>query len=325
MAEQSTHETSSAPVAVRGAFTLFGDAWQLYGKHLKSILLFQLVLLLLSLGIGLLFVLLFAGGASAFLPAFQRAGEGSLGVFFGGAGVVALLLIVFSVLFSVWIAASQLVYFNGIVHGTPQAFRPVFREGWNRLFGLLWIGILQSVVVGVGFLLLIVPGIIWMLRLSQAQFLFLTENVRGRDALKRSWELTRGISWLVLARYYVFGVIAALLGILQLIPLVGPLLIAPFVVTPLLILWSWLFVGELVQLKKAYPTYVAPYSAGKKAALVLPAFGFAALFVGFLALSVFSSDLSSQTDASSFDDYSTFDDADFPFDDEGLQDDGEDA
>lgn len=71
-------------------------------------------------------------------------------------------------------------------------------EGFRRYGAALSAGILQLVITVVGFLLLIVPGIVAAIRLSFVPFLVTDEGLGGLDAIKESWRRTQGHGWRLL-------------------------------------------------------------------------------------------------------------------------------
>ena len=62
---------------------------------------------------------------------------------------------------------------------------------WNAVIA----GILVAVIVGIGFVMLIVPGIIFACRLAFVPYLVIDKNMEAMDALKTSWEMTKGYGW----------------------------------------------------------------------------------------------------------------------------------
>jgi hypothetical protein len=64
--------------------------------------------------------------------------------------------------------------------------------GLRRLPGMVWIGLLYAVVVVVGFVLLVIPGIYLATALSLAFAAYVVEGKSGSAALRRSRELVRG-------------------------------------------------------------------------------------------------------------------------------------
>lgn len=69
----------------------------------------------------------------------------------------------------------------------------------RRLHSLLWLTVLTAVVVVIGFLLCVVPGIYLVVAFTVAVPVLLTEGLRGRRALGRSRRLVRGRWWGTLA------------------------------------------------------------------------------------------------------------------------------
>ncbi|HET9249807.1 MAG TPA: hypothetical protein VFP13_07715 [Actinomycetota bacterium] len=94
-----------------------------------------------------------------------------------------------------------------------------YRYGLARFWSIVLVGVLSALAIAVGFLLLIVPGFIVLTFLACAIPVLVIEDRRGREALRRSWDLVRGFGW------HVFGtiVVATLLN-----GLVSSLLTAPF-------------------------------------------------------------------------------------------------
>lgn len=79
-----------------------------------------------------------------------------------------------------------------------------------RLAGVLGITFLG---VFVGAFLLVVPGIYVGVRLSVAPAAAVIEDLRVRDALRRSWELTRGRFWRCVAALVLAAVVGALVAV----------------------------------------------------------------------------------------------------------------
>ncbi len=68
----------------------------------------------------------------------------------------------------------------------------VLGSGVRLLPSYLWIAIISSIIIMLGFLALVVPGIILMVRYAFREFVLLCENKRGYDALRRSSEYVKG-------------------------------------------------------------------------------------------------------------------------------------
>lgn len=90
---------------------------------------------------------------------------------------------------------------------TPQ-FGDMFAGG-SRFLPLLAVLLLTIFGVLLGYVLLIVPGIILGLGLAFAQFYVVDQNMGPIDALKASWEATKGHK----GNIFLFGLVAVLIGV----------------------------------------------------------------------------------------------------------------
>ena len=94
---------------------------------------------------------------------------------------------------------------------TPTA-GDVLEHGLPLLGPVLVVILLYILVVLGGFLLLIVPGLIFFVRFLFGTSVVVVEGLRGREALRRSWALTKGNGWRVVGIVFVAGLFAAVVG-----------------------------------------------------------------------------------------------------------------
>lgn len=108
--------------------------------------------------------------------------------------------------------------------------KPIFENLFDGLARAhVWIGafIIMAVAIGMGLILLIVPGIIMMLRLSLAGFVLVDERIGPIDAIQRSWDITRGrtmdllIFFIVLLGLNILGAACLVVGLLVTVPISG--------------------------------------------------------------------------------------------------------
>lgn len=71
---------------------------------------------------------------------------------------------------------------------------------WNTVLANL----ARTVIVGIGFVMLIVPGIIFACRLAFVPYLVIDRNMEALEALRTSWAMTRGHGWTI----FVMGLLA---------------------------------------------------------------------------------------------------------------------
>jgi len=93
----------------------------------------------------------------------------------------------------------------GVLHSfhVPQksGYDQIFVEGFKRLLPSLLVLFLYAIIVIVGLLVFIIPGIYLAIRYSLSWPVVVLENKRGFNALKRSKELTTGCFWSLALRY----------------------------------------------------------------------------------------------------------------------------
>jgi uncharacterized membrane protein len=88
----------------------------------------------------------------------------------------------------------------------------VFQKNyWNAVIANIVVG----VIVGLGIVMLIVPGIIFACRLAFVPYLVVDREMDVMDALRVSWDMTRGYGWQIflmgfLAIFIVIGGLIAL-------------------------------------------------------------------------------------------------------------------
>jgi hypothetical protein len=96
--------------------------------------------------------------------------------------------------------------------GDPVDVEASYRWGFKRFGSVLLVAVLVGIVVAIGFVLLVIPGIIFLTLLSVSIPALVIENRRGTDAMKRSWELASGNFWHVLGVVVVSWLIAAVVS-----------------------------------------------------------------------------------------------------------------
>lgn len=118
-----------------------------------------------------------------------------------GVGVVVSVGLYYSMLFvtmgALTIAVSELARGN-----RPNAMRAMKRVlETDCIVRLLWTSLLQMLAVGIGFLLLVVPGVVLMAHFALVPAVVALEPVSGWGAMKRSHELCRGHLWRITGQF----------------------------------------------------------------------------------------------------------------------------
>lgn len=111
-----------------------------------------------------------------------------------------------------------------LVDGVQPKFTELFTTTKPYL-QFVFVTILMSIIVGVGFILLIIPGIMLAIGLQFATYLVVDKGMGAVEALKESWEITKGMKWklfgfaLVIWLVNIVGLVLFGVGMLVTIPL----------------------------------------------------------------------------------------------------------
>jgi hypothetical protein len=130
----------------------------------------------------------------------------------GAAILVGLVALIITVIIN---AVLQAAIMRGAAQGSigdPVDIDASYKWGFARFGSVLLISILVGLAVFGGFLLLIIPGIIFLVMFSVSIPALVVENLRGTDAMSRSWNLVKGNFWHALGLIIVAGIITAVVG-----------------------------------------------------------------------------------------------------------------
>lgn len=162
---------------------------------------------------------LILGAIGAVLALFQQA--------FSTPGDNGLFRALLSLILSVLQTALGLVYVR-VALALNDGLPPPDFARWADLvadfFTYLLTSILYSLIVAVGFALLIVPGVIWGLKFGFATFLVVDQKLNPMDALRESSRLTNGVKGtlfafaLLLLGVNILGAIALGIGLIVTVP-----------------------------------------------------------------------------------------------------------
>lgn len=141
------------------------------------------------------------------MPTVQVNSNMLTGLIVGAIGTALIAWIITSLLQAAIMKASA----QAIV-GDPVDVKASYQWGMRKIGPVMWISILSGLIVFGGFLLFIIPGIIFAVFLTVAIPALVVENQRGTGALSRSWNLVKGSWWFVLGFVVVTGIIASVVG-----------------------------------------------------------------------------------------------------------------
>lgn len=121
---------------------------------------------------------------------------------------------IFSWVLGVVVSIGQVRILLNLVDGAPAAFADLFSH-YKLFFHMLLTQIIVGVIVVMGIILFIIPGIIFALRLQFATYALVDKKLNPFDAIGASWHMTKG-STLKLLLYAIISAVVALVGALAL-------------------------------------------------------------------------------------------------------------
>ena len=116
------------------------------------------------------------------------------------------------------------IYFLNIFYDKPASIENLI-EGFKPLLKVLLLYFLISTVTLIGFMLLVIPGVIISLGLSMSYYIFIEEpELTIEEILKKSWKLTDGykmelfILQIRFIPWYVLGILSFFVGVFFVLP-----------------------------------------------------------------------------------------------------------
>ncbi len=166
-----------------GATAIFGQAWTIYKQRLGTFLGVMVIPMLVMIVV----LAIFAGGG--FLSVSLLSSKFAA----GGIGLLILLAILFFVIVFISQAWGQTALLYAVKDSQERiGVMESYRRGWHKIFSYWWVSLLAGFIIVGGFLLLIVPGIIFGVWFSLAMFILIAEDIKGMNALLKSREYVKG-------------------------------------------------------------------------------------------------------------------------------------
>lgn len=181
------------------ALELLKESWEIFIAGFKTyagIMLIPNVLTLLPIA-------LILGSGATFDPGY-----------FQGAGAIQeiilfLLVITIVLFFQIW---GYLALIHAVQESTTGlGILEAYRLAGPKLPSFFWLSSLMGIIVFAGFLLLVVPGILFLVWFALAPYVLVGESLKGFDALSRSKQYVKGRGLEVFWRLFVITVISTVI------------------------------------------------------------------------------------------------------------------
>jgi hypothetical protein len=95
----------------------------------------------------------------------------------------------------------------------------IYRFALRLTPAVLWATFLVFLTTALGFVALIVPGVIFFVRFAFSPSIVAIEGRRGTKAMGRSWELAKGFFWKIFGTIFLAGVLTGIVGGILSLPL----------------------------------------------------------------------------------------------------------
>jgi hypothetical protein len=136
---------------------------------------------------------------------------------------------------------AAIFYIASIIHNEHRAISSLWGLGLKLWLPFLVLSVMVGIVVSIGLLMFILPGIFFAVRYAFAQFELLFNQQNPPEAIRKSWHLTADYQWLILSGFAMITVL-----------LYGPLLIFSSVFNELM-QSNWI-IGSVINLLYAVLT-----------------------------------------------------------------------
>jgi hypothetical protein len=228
----------SPQMGLPGIGTLFDRSWEIFKRRIGTLIVLYLLSAVffvvpvgIFIGIGYLFSLFFSSDKIAI----------ALMVSGGIVGMVA------GMIAASWGYAAFIFAVADEVLGIGDSLE----KGGQKIGAFIWLlSIIGYIVMG-GFLLFLIPGVMFAVWFTFAQFILAGEEEKGMNALLKSKEYVRGYFWDILLRLFIIWLVSGVIGI---VPIIGPILSILFM--PFMMIFIYLIYEDLRSIKGdvAYPS-----------------------------------------------------------------------
>jgi hypothetical protein len=193
MEQNNTHINSESviqPSISNNPFSYYGFAWGKMWKYFLELLLVAIVSFLVFIPSGILF----DDEKQFFLNEAVRIDL--IFISFEGTAAYFVFALVFVLLLE-WPLEYGISYVN-LKAARDEKFAvkdmfTVFDNYWNSVFANL----LVAVIIGFGIVFFIIPGIVFACKLAFVPYLIVDKKMDAVEAVKESWKMTGGYSWVI--------------------------------------------------------------------------------------------------------------------------------
>lgn len=191
-----------------GPFQLLSESWKIYKERFWKFIGILAIPVVIQVVVGIIAfaVLMFLGiGSFISLASPNKINpSGFLQTILSKPGPMLILFFVFLVFFSlvliyfqIW---GQIAFLTEAVIEDNISIKEAYRSSRKKIGKYLWLSFVSGMIILGGFLLLVIPGIIWLVEFFFASWVLVVEDISGHKALVKSREYVKGYWWKVFGR-----------------------------------------------------------------------------------------------------------------------------
>lgn len=237
---------------------LIKTAWGQYSKHFKVLVPITLVA---GIGLYLQTIVMYFSAPKVVNVSQYGVEASSLATY----GILSLIATVIYAVGMIWGFTALVNQVNKL--DQPMTLKDAFMKAKPFIWSMFITGLLVAIFTIIGFILIIIPGIIVGVWLSFATYIVIAENKSGMEAIKASKAYVEGYWWPVFGRAIVVGIIVALIagiigGIANMIigQTLGMLLqnVISLALIPFAVLCQYAIYQDLKKIKSGAGSFTAP-------------------------------------------------------------------
>ena len=193
-------------------FTIVGNAFQLIKKSWEAVRLNLVTFILVYLAP----IIFISAAVTVALPFFFAGNDGAT-----GAGIVLLIIAVTGlIVLSIMLAIASIIVQLASVRGKKISFSEAVNQALPYFWRLVGLTILSILVIGLGFLLFIIPGVLAMFFLLLASYVLIDQKIGIVDAMRKSYEITKA-HWKVVGALII---VQFVIGLPAVVPVFGTII-----------------------------------------------------------------------------------------------------
>ncbi len=194
------NQTKAKTIALKGVWLLLRQSWQLYRAAFGLLIGYAAWILLPYVGVVVL--------AMLYTPE----------QIFSDYMAIYIILIMIQAVIIIWASNAIMLTINGIAGNEKLDSTEINQKSWQLIIPLLIVAVIETLIVLGGFILLVIPGIIFAVWFTFAQTAVVLDGKQGVAALSYSRSLVIGRFWSIM-RLIILGPFIIFLAYLVIISL----------------------------------------------------------------------------------------------------------